>query len=239
MNKIIHGDCILEINKMQKNSIDHLITDIPYYQIITNDWDNQWKSQKDYLQWMNEFFVSVNKVLKPDANLIVFTGRQLNRKIAILMDNLFIEKRIIIWGRKRNFNNTRGKALSSGYQPICYYSKSKNSVFNNLKIKSDSKRKEYTEGILSSGICLSDLWNDIPALSHNNKEKTSHPTQKPVVLMQRCILMCSNPEQTILDPFAGSGSTGVAAQITNRNCIMIQQSKQYYDIMQERFKDIK
>jgi hypothetical protein len=64
---------------------------------------------------MNEFFVSVNKVLKPDANLIVFTGRQLNRKIAILMDNLFIEKRIIIWGRKRNFNNTRGKALSSGY----------------------------------------------------------------------------------------------------------------------------
>ena len=69
-------------------------------------------------------------------NIIVFTSRQYNRHICNILDDLgLIEKRIIIWARKRGFNNTRGKALASGYEPICYYSKTDNGTFNNIKVK--------------------------------------------------------------------------------------------------------
>ena len=131
-------------------------------------------------------------------------GRQYNRHLCFLLDELFQEKRIVIWNRKRAFNNTRGKALASAYEPICYYTKGDNPTFNNIKVLSSSKRKEYTSGYLKDGISLSDVWSDIPALPHNSKEKVEHPTQKPVSLMQRCVSLVSNEGDLILDNCMGS-----------------------------------
>ena len=169
--------------------------------------------------------------------LLIFTGRQYNRKICNELDKTFYEKRIIIWARKRAFNNTRGKALASGYEPICYYTKDeKNYTFNNIKIKVDSKRPEYTTGYLKDGITLSDVWSDIPALPHNSKEKVNHPTQKPIKLMERCVEMITNEGDTVLDFCMGSGSTGVACKNLNRNFIGIELNKEYFEIAKERIE---
>lgn len=63
-----------------------------------------------------------------------------------------------------------------------------------------------------------------------------HPTQKPVRLMKWCIDQCTNNPQTILDPFMGSGTTGVAAVQTGRSFIGIEREKQYFDIACERIE---
>ena len=103
-----------------------------------------------------------------------------------------------------------------------------------MKIKPDTKRKEYTDGILKEGVSLSDVWSDIPALPHNSKEKVNHPTQKPIALMERCINICTNENDTVLDFCMGSGSTGVACKNLNRNFIGIEKDEKYFEIAKER-----
>lgn len=134
-------------------------------------------------------------------------------------------------------NNTRGKSLSSGYEPICYYTNGDNATFNMIKVKPTTNRKEYTEGILKEGVNLSDVWGDIPALPHNSKEKVNHPTQKPLELMKRCVQLFSNEGDTILDFTMGSGTTGVACVELNRNFIGIELNPEYFKIAEERIKE--
>jgi site-specific DNA-methyltransferase (adenine-specific) len=231
---LINADCFDVFPFINDHSIDCIIADLPFFGVVKDDWDNQWKSENEYLEWCKEVIIQYKRVLKYNGNIFLFTGRQYNRKISCMLDDYFIEKRIIIWARKRNFNSTRGTALASGYEPLCYYSNSNNAVFNNIKIPVDSKRKEYTEGFLKDGISLSDVWSDIPALPHNSKEKVSHPTQKPLKLIERIVKIGTNQNDLILDNVSGSGTTGLASINNGRKFIGIEKEKEYYDISVQR-----
>jgi len=221
------------------NSIDCIIADLPYFEVIKNKWDNQWANLESYLDWITLIIRCFPQLLKDNANIILFTSRQYNKYICKRLDEYFDEKRIIIWARKRGFNNTRGKALASGYEPICYYSRGDNPVFNNIKIKPETDRKEYTEGILKEGITLSDVWMDIPALPHNSKEKVAHPTQKPLKLMERIVSLFTNEGDTVLDFCMGSGTTGVACKELNRDFIGIEMDYDYFCIAEKRINEYK
>lgn len=233
--KIYQGNCLDYLDKLAKNKakVNAVIADLPYFQVINEEWDNQWKTEQDYLIWIEAIICKLLFLLENNSSIMLFTGRQYNRHIACILDKYFKEQRIVIWARKRGFNHTRGKALASGYEPICYYTKG-NPVFNNLKIKPTTKRREYTNGILKDGISLSDVWSDIPALPHNSKEKVNHPTQKPIALMERCISLCTNEDDIVLDFCMGSGSTGVACKNLNRKFIGIELDKEYFSIAERR-----
>ena len=237
MIKLYHNDCIDILKNMVDNNVvvDHIICDLPYFQVIKDDFDNQWDSVESYLDWFNLLLQYVKQIIKPGGNIILFCSRQnMWRMCRMLYENGFEENRTIIWARKRGFNNTRGKALASGYEPILFWSNGKSNTFNNIKIKVDSNRPEYKTGILKNGITLSDVWTDIPALPHNAKEKVDHPTQKPIKLMERIVSLFTNEGDTILDFCMGSGSTGVACKNLNRNFIGIEKDLNYFNISKER-----
>ena len=234
--KLILGDCLDKLKELDDDSVDHIITDWPFFGVVKEDWDNQWKDLVEYLEWAKKVIVEYKRVIKENGNLAIFTGRQYNRHISQILDEYFTEKRIIIWSRKRAFNSSRGKALSSGYEPICYYTNGDRGVFNTIKIKPNTKRKEYTEGILKNGINLSDVWNDISALPHNSKEKLKHPTQKPYRLIERLVLMLTNEGDTILDNFAGSGTLGEVCINTNRKYILMEKEEEYFDLIKNRLE---
>ena len=237
MMKLYHNDCIDILKNMVDNNdvIDHIICDLPYFQVIKDDFDNQWDSVESYVDWFNVLLQYIKQIIKPGGNIILFCSRQnMWRMCRMLYENGFEENRTIIWARKRGFNNTRGKALASGYEPILFWSNGKSNTFNNIKIKVDSNRPEYKTGILKDGITLSDVWTDIPALPHNAKEKVDHPTQKPIKLMERIISLFTNEGDTILDFCMGSGSTGVACKNLNRNFIGIEKDLNYFNISKER-----
>ena len=237
MIKLYHNDCIDILKNMVDNNVvvDHIICDLPYFQVIKDDFDNQWDSVESYVDWFNSLLQYVKQIIKPGGNIILFCSRQnMWRMCRMLYENEFEENRTIIWARKRGFNNTRGKALASGYEPILFWSNGKSNTFNNIKIKVDSNRPEYKTGILKDGITLSDVWTDIPALPHNAKERVNHPTQKPIKLMERIISLFTNEGDTILDFCMGSGSTGVACKNLNRNFIGIEKDLNYFNISKER-----
>jgi len=232
--KIIDGDSYKELLNFPNNHFNGIVTDLPYFVLKNVDWDNQWKNLDEYLSWLDLIFIEYNRILKENSNLFIFTGRQYNRHISLLLDKYFTEKRIIIW-RRRMMNNTRGKALASGYEPICFYSKG-NGIYNNIKIKTNSDRIEYTTGNLKDGISLSDVWDDIPRLAHNSKERLKHPSQKPIKLMERIITIGTKENDLILDNFAGTGTTGIACKNLNRKCVLIDNNKDYIQTINNRFK---
>ena len=237
--KLLLGDCLDKLKELDDNSIDHIISDWQFFGVVKEDWDNQWNNLDEYLDWVKIVIVEYKRVIKDNGNLAIFTGRQYNRHISLILDEYFTEKRIIIWSRKRAFNTSRGKALSSGYEPICYYTNGDKGNFNTIKIKPNTTRKEYTEGILKDGISLSDVWDDISALPHNSKEKLKHPTQKPYKLIERLVLMLTNEGDTILDNFAGSGTLGEVCVNTNRKCVLIEKEKEYFDLIKNRLDKYK
>lgn len=232
--KLILGDSLDKLKDIPDGSIDHVITDWPFFKVVDNEWDNQWETESDYLDWCRLNILEYRRLVKIGGNIIIFTGRQYNRKIATILDEYFTEKRIIIWARKRAFNSTRGTALASGYEPICYYVNGDKGTFNNIKVHPVTDRKEYTIGTLKDGITLSDVWSDISALPHNSKEKLKHPTQKPYKLIERLVQLFSNEGDTILDNLAGSGTLGDVCLDTNRNCILIDNDSNYFEIMTNR-----
>ena len=230
---LYNDDCLNILNQL--NNIDHIICDLPYFKVVKNDFDNQWKTVEEYLKWFDTCLKQVKPILKPNGNIILFCSRQnMWRMCEILFNNGFEENRTIIWSRKRGFNNTRGKALASGYEPVLFWSKGKSNTFNNIKLKVENDRSEYKNGILKDGICLSDVWSDIPALPHNAKEKVNHPTQKPIKLMERIVYLFTNENDTVLDFCMGSGSTGVACLNLKREFIGIEKDVTYFNIAKLR-----
>ena len=239
MVELYNEDCLVGMNKIPDCSVDCIICDLPYFKVVDAEFDNQWENEQQYINWIKKLVSKLSLVLKDGGSLFLFTSRQLNRKICNCLDELPLEeKRIIIWARKRGFNNTRGHALASGYEPIAYYVKCGGDItFNNIKIKSNTNRKEYKDGMLKDGVSLSDVWTDIPSLPHNSKEKTSHPTQKPLKLIERIIEMSTNEGDVVLDACMGSGTTAVACMNTNRNFIGFELNKEYFDIAINRIKE--
>lgn len=241
MTELYNEDCLIQMLNLYQQSIkvDHIICDLPYFQIVNDEFDNQWKTLPEYIEWLDKCFSCMNWLLKDGGNVILFCSRQNMWIFGMLLDSHnFKENRTIIWSRKRGFNNTRGKALTSGYEPILFWSKGKSSVFNSIKIKSNKNRPEYKNGILKDGIALSDVWSDIPALPHNSKEKVNHPTQKPIKLMERIVTLFTNEGDTVLDFCMGSGSTGIACKNLNRNFVGIEKNIKYFNIAKERLKKI-
>tara|TARA_R110000772_G_scaffold81439_2_gene173239 strand:+ start:26648 stop:27391 length:744 start_codon:yes stop_codon:yes gene_type:complete len=231
------GDCIELMKNIPDQSIDLVCTDLPYFKVVDNKWDNEWDNNEDYLSWVEDNIKEVKRIIKPNGSIFLFTSRQLNKNIGISMDEYFIEQRVIIWKRKRNMSNTRGRAMNSGYEPILYYSNSESPTYNNIKVPPEKhlqKRKEYISGHLKDGVAISDVW-DISALPHNSKEKVDHPTQKPIKLIERIILMASNENDTVLDFTMGSGTTGIACMNTNRKFIGIELNEDYFLTAKKRF----
>lgn len=204
--------------------------------------DNQWKSDEEYLQWIDGRIKEFGRILSPNGNLILYCKRQFLSKIHLICDSYLKEQRIIVWVRRRNSDITRGKTLASGYEPILWYSKTDDYIFNSEDAKVSPKphlknRKEYKKGgILENGVGLTDAWIDIPALPHNSPEKTIHPTQKPLELSERIVKIFSPIHGKVFVPFAGSGSEIIACMNLNRQWDATEINPEYIELIKNQIK---
>ncbi len=240
---LFHSDC-LDFAKQQPESCYQLIiADPPYFGTLEANWDNQWKSETEYLDWLKIRLGEFSRILTQDGNLILYCKRQLLPQIHLMCDSYLKEQRIIIWVRRRNMDITRGKTLASGYEPILWYSKSDDFIFNSQNAKTPPEphlrhRKEYQKGgRLEKGVGLTDAWVDIPALPHNSKEKTAHPSQKPLLLSERIVSIFSSPGSKVFIPFAGSGSEIMACELSGRQWDATEINLEYIDLIKERIKN--
>jgi len=204
-NKIIHGDCIKEMQKIQNNSINLIITDPPYGDNVAYGWNNKKiKNNKNPLincLALAEFY----RILKKNSSVYIFTNWKHYPFLTefILRYTKFKIRHLVVW-KKHNFG--LGWAFRHQYELI-------------LVLEKGKPKYHLTN--------FSDVQNAIP-INHN---KENHPHQKPVDLLKKMIEHSSKKGDLILDPFCGSGSVCVACRETGRKWIGIELDERWIGIV--------
>lgn len=223
--------------------------------------DDLWGSHKKYAKFMTDRLILCQRCLSDSGSIFVHCDSTANHIIRAILDDVFGRDNFrseIIWSYKRWSNSKNG--LLPAHQNIYWYSKSSsfkfNRVFNEYSEstnidqilqrrsrdsygKSTYARDEKGRVILDDekvGVPLSDVW-EIPYLNPKAKERVGYPTQKPILLLERILEISTDPSDLVVDPFCGSGTTLVAAQLMNRNGLGIDISKEALDLAKTRLKD--
>lgn len=230
MNNIeLHqADCFDVMNDLIKQNVkvDAIICDPPYL-INQANWDKEFNMP-----------LAINlcyDLLKDNGNLILFQGWSNVLQTKELLDEKFeiqnwiVRDRIKGRGAKKNFVSTR--------EDILWYCKGDKATFN--KIYSNIPKKTGGMGKKNGQECraLTNVWYDISPIVPWSKEKNGHPTQKPLQLMERCVTICTNEGDTVLDFTMGSGTTGEACKNLNRKFIGIEKEEKYFNIAKDRLKE--
>ena len=199
-----------------------------------------------YLQFIYERVVLLKEVLSPTGSIFVHCDHQQSHNIRAILDEVFGAKQFrneIIWhytggGRSKKY-------FSRKHDSIFWYSHSDKWTFNTENIRIPYKETSgYAKGGITSksgkkympnpkGTLPDDTW-DIPMLNPLAKDRTGYPTQKPLPLLERIVLACSNVGDRILDPFLGSGTTGIAAIKHGRTFIGLDQNWNSIHLMRRR-----
>lgn len=209
-------DCFDFIKTLQDGSVALFLTDPPYMGIVEDSWDNQWKSVKDYVDWMYKLLDAVKPKMKDNGSIVFFggIGKHGERPFFSLLQkieekNLFHYRNLITWVKRRAYGKSHDYLFCR--EEIAWYSMSpeRTKVTFNIPL-TDVKRgyagfsKKYPAK--SEYKRVSNVWIDIPELM-----RTERQAQKPLRLLERLINTHSNPDDLVVDCFAGWGTTGVAA----------------------------
>jgi len=206
--KIINDDCLNVLKKIPDNCIDLVLTDPPYGVRKKEDWDNFNNFIEKIDIWINECYrVSKNGV-------IWFCADQMLPYILKNKENIF--HRILFWDKPA------GSQFNGASNNNLWYSTECILVFEKGKLRQKGKDSKYGYGFFQ-------------ARTHKFDD-FKHPTAKPYLLMQWLIKHYSNENEIILDPFAGSGTTGVACKQLKRKFIGIELNPEYIIVTKNRLK---
>ena len=235
--ELYQGDCLEVIKKIPNESVDLILTDPPYGNIIKEEWD-----KKNDNPFNSELCKEFYRILKPTGNVYIWCGigeksRSLLSFIPIL-DEEFYFKDLITWKKKKGIGMRRGW-LYTREECLWYVKDNKQFFWNKDNQYSEEKRKtsNKTKCVPKSVYKrITNVWDDISedtCGNTKNKEKL-HPCIKPIELMERIIKVSTVEGNVVLDCFMGSGSTGVACKNLNRNFIGIELDENYFKIAKER-----
>ena len=245
--KLLHGDCLSIIPKIKPGSVTTIFADPPYnlsndgisckagkvVSVNKGDWDKSLGFEKDYA-FTYKWISLCKDILKPDGTIwITGTHHNIYQVGHSLQSNGFHILNEIIWYKPNAPPNLACRCFAHSHESILWAKKSKNAkqYFNY------GLMKEYDDGISPSGKQMRSIWK-IPLTSPREKLFGKHPTQKPIELLKRIILSSSKEGDIILDPFNGSGTTGVVAHKFNRRYIGIEMDKGFLELTVRRLGGI-
>lgn len=219
------GDCLELMKDIPDKSIDAVITDPPYNISRENHFSSMGRSGIDFGEWDKGFdqvsyLSEVFRVLKMGGTAVIFNSREnvgLLKQYADEHNLLF--KDIIYWVKSNPMPRNRDRRyVTSVENAVTIVKKGKKWTFNR-------QRPTYENGLFKYPIV-------------SPKERI-HPTQKPVQLMEDLVRIHSNENDVILDPFLGSGSTGITCINTNRNFIGMEVNEEYFNKAKNRIEKAK
>ena len=236
--RILQGDCMERLKEIEDNSIDAIFADPPYFlsnggisvqsgkQVCVDkgDWDKG--GTPEHIYNFNRQWLSLCRSKLKDDGTIWISGTHHNIHVVMrcLQELGYKVLNTITWQKSDPPPNLSCKYFNFSTELIIWARKheKKTHKFNYEAMKQ-----------LNGGTQMTDVWK-IPAVSSWEKKQGKHPTQKPLRLLYRIILASTNEGDTILDPFSGSGTTGIAANLLGRKYIGIEQDRNFCDLAQRR-----
>jgi len=253
LGKLFKIDAITFLESLETSSIDLIFADPPY-NIKKAQWDT-FASQKEYVDWSLCWITEAHRVLKSTGSLYICGFSEILADLKWSASHLFKGCKWLVWfyRNKANLGNDWGRS----HESILHFRKSKKFTFNiddvripyNKHTLKYPKRKQADSSQYSNGKKSNYTWEpnplgakpkdvfEIPTISNAAWEKYPHETQKPVELLRKVILSSSNPEDTVLDPFGGSGTTYAVSEAYNRKWLGTELQDHYCQIIKARLSD--
>ena len=241
---VIHDDCLRWLRRRDSSStpFDLTFLDPPFNQ--GKKYDSHFDSMPDaeYLDWMGDVCEEVHR-LSSDGAAIYFMQREKNAEevLRVLRESGWTFQNLIVW-RKKTSAVPGLKRFGKSFQVIAFATKGERPrLFNRLRIDPPLPAG-YTER--EGGIFVTDVWDDIRELTsgfyagseplRDSNGERLHKQQSPISLLTRIVLSSSMPGDTVLDPFAGTGTTLCVSRALSRFSVGIEKSALNAECINER-----
>ncbi len=246
-NEILAGNCIEVMGQFPENSVDLIFADPPYnlqlggdlhrpdnskVSAVDDDWD-KFKSFNDYDDFTFDWLTSARRVLKPNGSIwVIGSYHNIFRVGKILQDLGYWILNDIIWRKANPMPNFRGKRFTNAHETLIWASKSESAkyTFNYEALK------ELNDGIQMRSDWIFPICSGSERIKGEDGNK-AHPTQKPEAILHRILVASTKPSEIVLDPFFGTGTTGVVAKKLGRKYIGVEQEEDYIRIAKARLRE--
>lgn len=236
---ILHGDCFKMLAQIADGSVDLVLTDPPY-----GTTQNKWDSPFDLAAMWKELL----RVAKPNAAIVVTASQPFSSALVMSNPKLFRHEWVWIKNRGSNFANTVREPMKE-HESVLVFSRGKWTYNKQMQERTGggASRVEYgfnfrtdtenygafagKDGATLPNLRVPSSWQKF------NTEVGLHPTQKPVGLFEYLVRTYSNEGDLVLDPFAGSGTTAVAAKSIGRRFICIERDEKYVSAINKRISE--
>jgi modification methylase len=248
--QIVVGDCVAAMAKLPAESVDLVFADPPYnlqlqgdlkrpddsrVDAVDDDWD-KFSSFAAYDAFTRDWLAACRRVMKPAATLwVIGSYHNIFRVGAVLQDLGFWILNDVVWRKTNPMPNFRGRRFTNAHETLIWAAREaggKGYTFNYEALKAGNEdiqvRSDWT-----IPLCTGE-----ERLKGGNGKKL-HPTQKPEALLARVILSSSRPDDLVIDPFCGTGTTGAVAKRLGRRFIGFEREKAYAAVAEKRLAGVK
>ena len=244
LDHVVQGDCLKILADIEDNSVDVSFADPPF------NLDKKYTSYHDqrptdeYLFWCEQWLHELWRITKPTGSIFVHNIPRWLTYYAAILNRFAYFRHWIAWDA---MSAPLGKTLLPAHYGILFYTKQPTD-FKFYEIRAPHKRcrvcneylKDYggkKDQMHPFGYLVSDVWTDIHRIRHAVR-RDEHPCQLPVPLLERVVLVSSDPGDVILDPFLGTGTTAVAAKTLGRHFVGIDLDPTYVQMACEKIAQV-
>lgn len=254
INSPTQGDSCELLKTIPDDMVQCVIADPPHCNVVPVEWDEAWKSDGDYLDWCDTWVNECMRVLREDGLCHIFGQLGKRQHVFVhLMSRLCQRHRfhdLVIWDRVVGYE--RRDSFAPAYEMILALKRSERPKFMKDAVREpydqetiqrylkDKRYKDQRARLehLRKGKCTRNILA-VPSLRGSSSEKCGHPTQKPLRLIEQFVLSATEPGDIVLDPFLGSGSTAVAAEINARRWIGFEIDPRYIAMAEARLAELR
>lgn len=242
-NKVLRGDCLELMKNIPDASINMILCDLPY-----GTTQNKW----DVIIPFDNLWQQYERIIKPNGAIVLTAAQPFTSML--IMSNLKMYRYNWVWNKKivTGFLNSKRRPLIQHEDIVVFY---KSQPIYNPQMHSNKLDRNFNGALQKNPNSLnygsqkqyiSTVKNNISyprsiieqvGVVNNSLSKLPHPTQKPVLLFEYLIKTYTNEGDLVLDNCAGSGTTAISCMNTNRNYILMEKEKKYYDIICERISN--
>ncbi|TVS13579.1 MAG: site-specific DNA-methyltransferase [Planctomycetaceae bacterium] len=213
-------DCLAVLRTMRSAVIDTVFADPPFN--LGKDYKNGYHdrvAQAEYMTWCRQWIMECSRVLKPGGSFFIYATPELAVQFAPILGEQLAFRHWIALTMKGTY--PRGRKLYPAHYALLYYTRGTPRVFNRLRLPIETCRhcgkeiKDYgghRNKMNADGVNLTDFWTDTSPNRHRKFKVRPGVNELKLVIPERAILLSTDPDDLIFDPFGGGGSTYQAAE---------------------------
>jgi site-specific DNA-methyltransferase (adenine-specific) len=248
-NRLVVGDCLDVMAGWPDGCVDHCIVDPPFnigsgsgrrgrnglgwafssHVTMAEEWDAF--STDEFVDFNVRWLREVSRVVRPNGNILVFGTYHNIYQLGFILQHA-LERRVlnsVVWFKPNAQPNITARTLTESTEQIIW-------AVNETPARATRWTFNYwLAKELNGGKQMRNLW-EFPVTPARERSAGKHPSQKPLALIERALLLATNPGDLVLDPFGGAGTLAVAARKTGRDWLLIESVPEYAGIAQRRLE---